>query len=107
MRRNAFLIAAPQVAECVNGVYLFLSVTKLYVQYVRHAVYQPFLFDHILNVTLRHWDSSMRQLGAQSLQMICMSDLAVLGPQAVHKAVRERLVIHLASLTVLILGPAF
>jgi hypothetical protein len=55
----------------------------------RYPEYREFLFDHLLNVTLRHWDSAMRQLGAQSLQRICMLDLATLGPQASFRAVSQ------------------
>ncbi|KAJ7250897.1 armadillo-type protein [Mycena haematopus] len=51
VRRNAFLVAAPQVAE--------------------HVEYRAFLFDHLLNVTARHWDVGMRRLGAQALRLIC------------------------------------
>jgi hypothetical protein len=48
------------------------------------------LFDHILNVTLRHWDSSMRELGAQSLALICSTDLAKLGPEGSRRAVSDQ-----------------
>lgn len=53
----------------------------------RHPEYRMFLFDHLLNVTLRHWDLSMRQLGAQSLRLICLEELPTLGPKAILKAV--------------------
>jgi tubulin-specific chaperone D len=46
-----------------------------------------FLFDHLLNITLRHWDLTMRQLGAQSLRLICLQDLQSLGPKAIEKSV--------------------
>ncbi|KAJ7600517.1 TBCD protein [Mycena floridula] len=65
IRRNSFLVAAPQVAE--------------------HSEYRMFLFDHIINVTLRHWDITMRELGAQSLRLICLQDMSGLGPQAIAR----------------------
>ncbi|KAF8208916.1 TBCD protein [Mycena galopus ATCC 62051] len=68
VRRNAFLVAAPQVAE--------------------HVEYRGFLFDHLLNVTARHWDVSMRRLGAQSLRLICLPDLHVLGPVVIIRATK-------------------
>ncbi|KAJ7044089.1 TBCD protein [Mycena alexandri] len=68
VKRNAFLVAAPQVAE--------------------HVEYRGFLFDHLLNVTARHWDVSMRRLGAQSLRLICGADLPVLGPLVVKRAAK-------------------
>ncbi|KAF8955289.1 TBCD protein [Flammula alnicola] len=67
IRKNAFLVAAPQVAE--------------------HPEYRDFLFDHLLNVVLRHWDISMRELGSQSLRLICSHDLYVLAPRAIEKIV--------------------
>ncbi|KAL1722870.1 armadillo-type protein [Schizophyllum commune] len=66
VRKNAFLVAAPETAE--------------------HPEYRIFLFDHLLDVTLRHWDPSMRRLGSQSLKLLCLLDLDVLGPKAVEKA---------------------
>ncbi|KAI8978670.1 TBCD protein [Trametes punicea] len=68
VRRNAFLVAAPQVAE--------------------HEEYRPFLIDHLLSVTLRHWDPAMRQIGAQALRAICELNLACLGPEAATRAAR-------------------
>ncbi|KAJ3937144.1 MAG: TBCD protein [Lentinula lateritia] len=68
IRRNSFLLAAPQVAE--------------------HIEYRPYLLDHLLNVTLRHWDISMRRLGAQSLRRICLTDISMLGPEAIQKCVK-------------------
>ncbi|KIY45609.1 ARM repeat-containing protein [Fistulina hepatica ATCC 64428] len=61
IRRNAFLFAAAQVAE--------------------HPEYRRFLFDHLLDVTLRHWDLQIRTLASESLQLICAADLDVLGPE--------------------------
>ncbi|KAI0720503.1 TBCD protein [Cerioporus squamosus] len=49
VRRNSFTIAAPEVAE--------------------HEEYRPFLIDHLLSVTLRHWDPAMRQIAAALLTM--------------------------------------
>ena len=46
-----------------------------------------FVFDHLLGVTLRHWDVNMRELGAQSLRHICLEDLRGLGPQTIGKSV--------------------
>ncbi|KAI0632121.1 TBCD protein [Trametes polyzona] len=68
IRRNAFLVAAPEVAE--------------------HEEYRPFLIDHLLSVTLRHWDPAMRQIGAQSLRAICELDLPKLGPEAASRAAK-------------------
>ncbi|KAF8194167.1 TBCD protein, partial [Pholiota molesta] len=65
IRKNAFLVAAPQVAE--------------------HIEYRDFLFDHLIDVVLRHWDISMRELGSQSLRLICSHDLYVLAPRAIDK----------------------
>ncbi|KDR82781.1 hypothetical protein GALMADRAFT_220773 [Galerina marginata CBS 339.88] len=66
IRKHAFLVAAPQVAE--------------------HAEYRTFLFEHLLDVVLRHWDISMRELGSQSLRLICAHDLQVLAPRAIEKS---------------------
>ncbi|KAG5648314.1 hypothetical protein DXG03_004886 [Asterophora parasitica] len=68
VRRNAFLTAAPQVAH--------------------HPEYRPFLMNHVLNVVLRHWDPAMRELGSQSLRLICLEDLSTLGPEAIVKSTR-------------------
>jgi hypothetical protein len=84
VRRNSFLVAAPQVAECVQANYL----PCLSPQYsFRHPEYRSFLIDHLLTVTLRHWDVAMRQLGAQSLRAICQLDIQVLGPDCAQRAV--------------------
>ncbi|THV05301.1 ARM repeat-containing protein [Dendrothele bispora CBS 962.96] len=68
IRRNAFLIAAPEVAE--------------------HIEYRPYLLDHLLNVTLRHWDINMRRLGSQSLRLICMPKISELAPDAISRCVQ-------------------
>ncbi|KAI6129812.1 TBCD protein [Pisolithus croceorrhizus] len=60
IRRNAFLTAAPQVAE--------------------HEEYRPALLDHLIVDYLDgHWDVVMRQLGAKSLRLICEINLDKLG----------------------------
>ncbi|KAF8895385.1 ARM repeat-containing protein [Infundibulicybe gibba] len=66
IRKHAFLTAATQVAE--------------------HPEYRIYLFHHVLDVVLRHWDISMRELGSQSLRLICLLDLPDLGPKAAMKA---------------------
>ncbi|KAI0822273.1 TBCD protein [Trametes gibbosa] len=68
IRKNAFLTAAPEVAE--------------------HEEYRAFLIDHLLSVTLRHWDPAMRQIGAQSLRAICELDLPRLGPEMISRAAK-------------------
>ncbi|KAI0004532.1 TBCD protein [Russula compacta] len=65
VRRNAFLVAAPQVAE--------------------HEEYRPLLIDHLVTTTLRHWDPAMRQLGAQSIRKLCELDLSRLGLQCASR----------------------
>ena len=49
--------------------------------------YRDSLFDHVLDVVLRHWDPAMRELGSQSLRLICSTDPLMLAPQASVKAV--------------------
>lgn len=65
VRRNAFTVAAPQVAE--------------------HLEYRSYLIDHIISITLRHWDVAMRELGAQALRRICELDLRTLGLECASK----------------------
>lgn len=90
VRRNAFLVAAPQIAEYVPP-HIFNSSSNHNLicpaLNSRHTEYRLFLIDHLLNVTLRHWDISMRALGAQSLRLICELDLPVLGPECAHQTV--------------------
>ncbi|CAE6412425.1 hypothetical protein ACGC1H_005473 [Rhizoctonia solani] len=62
IRRNAFLVAAPQVAV--------------------FAEYRRPLIEHVMKTTLRHWDPKMRVLGSQALRVMCGVDLSALGPQA-------------------------
>ncbi|KAG8904796.1 hypothetical protein FRB99_001186 [Tulasnella sp. 403] len=68
VRRNAFTVCAPQVAE--------------------HDEYRDVLIDHLLTITLKHWDSSMRQSSAEALRRICTINLATFGPECVTRAVR-------------------
>ncbi|KAA1469978.1 TBCD protein [Dentipellis sp. KUC8613] len=65
VRRNAFLVAAPEVAE--------------------HTEYRQILLDHLLNVIVRHWDPAMRQLGAESLRKICELDLLRLANESAER----------------------
>ncbi|KAF8513769.1 TBCD protein [Gautieria morchelliformis] len=66
-RKNAFLVAAPQVAE--------------------HVEYRLALVEHLIANTLVHWDQSMRLLGAQSLKAVCELDLTTMGPLAEARVV--------------------
>jgi hypothetical protein len=53
----------------------------------RHHEYRSFLIDHLINITLRHWDPVMRRFAAQSLGIICSVDLSNLVQDAVSKIV--------------------
>ncbi|KAI0086506.1 ARM repeat-containing protein [Irpex rosettiformis] len=64
-RRNAFSIVAVEVAE--------------------HDVYRQSLLDHLLTVTVRHWDPAMRKLGAQAIRNICQLDLWKLGQECIER----------------------
>jgi hypothetical protein len=79
-------------------------VLNVYDNYHRHIEYQSYLLDHLLNVTLRHWDSLMRQLGAQSLRLICQSDLPVLAPKAAKQAVLGTINFHVECLVISTIG---
>ncbi|KAF8635864.1 hypothetical protein AX15_000054 [Amanita polypyramis BW_CC] len=68
VRRNAFLEAALQVSE--------------------HKEYRTFMTYHLLNVTLRHWDATMRELSSQSLHHIILTDFANLSDIAISKSVK-------------------
>ncbi|KAI6030933.1 TBCD protein [Pisolithus orientalis] len=68
IRRNAFLTAAPQVAE--------------------HEEYRPALVEHLISITLRHWDVVMRQLAAKSLRLICEINLDKLSPPCIQRLAR-------------------
>ncbi|KAF5311690.1 hypothetical protein D9611_009412 [Ephemerocybe angulata] len=67
VRRNAFLVAAPEVAQ--------------------HPEYRDFLLDHVLNVVLRHWDVSIRELGSQSLKNLCLIDLDSMATKALQTVI--------------------
>ncbi|EJU03097.1 ARM repeat-containing protein [Dacryopinax primogenitus] len=60
IRRHAFEIAAPEVAE--------------------HLEYRKSLLDHLETITLRHWDAQIRTLAATAYRRICDLDLLNLGP---------------------------
>ncbi|KAH8104609.1 TBCD protein [Cristinia sonorae] len=60
LQRNAFLVAAPEVAK--------------------YEDYRQALIDHVIGTTIRHWDPNMRELGAQSLREICRLDMGALAP---------------------------
>lgn len=71
----------------------------LIMQINRHDEYRPSLINHLLTVTLRHWDSTVRELGAKSLRKICELDLSHLGPECALKIVRFSL-LHRTCLNV-------
>lgn len=54
--------------------------------FVSHEDYLHAIVDHLLGVTLRHWDESMRRLGSQSLALVCAPDAIVLGTEVVERA---------------------
>ncbi|KAH9922790.1 ARM repeat-containing protein [Epithele typhae] len=93
IRKNAFLVAAPEVAV--------------------HDEYRDELVNHLINVTLRHWDPAMRQMAAQSLSAICQLDLVNLGPAAATRMIHllhprsDPGDIHGALLALTELGSAF
>ena len=60
--------------------------------------YRDSLFDHVLDVVARHWDPTMRELGSQSLRLICSADPLTLAPQASAKAVNLLFASHVLSL---------
>jgi hypothetical protein len=80
-RTHSLLLLRKLQSKC--DCYTFTQCLRTY----RHEEYRPYLIDHLLNVTLKHWDASMRAIGAQSLCLICKFDLATLGPEASHRAV--------------------
>ncbi|CAL1713099.1 unnamed protein product [Somion occarium] len=57
-RRHAFLVAASEVAE--------------------HVEYRSSLLEHLISVTIRHWDPAMRELGAKSICEISKLDTSSL-----------------------------
>lgn len=85
IRRNAFLVVAPQVAECVPVIEIVAF--PFFTASGRHAEYRPGLIDHLILITLRHWDITMRQMGAKSVRLICEIDLTSLGPACVSRLV--------------------
>ncbi|KAF8631788.1 hypothetical protein AX17_005003 [Amanita inopinata Kibby_2008] len=66
IRRNAFLEAAPQVAE--------------------HQEYRTSLVLHLLEVSIRHWDITIRILASQSLYRVIPTDMESLAHLAFAKA---------------------
>lgn len=66
---------------------LFKLVFSLIIRYPRHDVYRPILLNHLLTVSIRHWDPVMRRLGAQSIRAICQLDLWKLGTDCIERAV--------------------
>ncbi|KAF5369524.1 hypothetical protein D9758_002666 [Tetrapyrgos nigripes] len=67
IRRNAFLIAAPEVAE--------------------HTEYRTYLINHLLDVSLRHWDFNVRRLGSQSLRLICSQNISSMAVEPIGRCV--------------------
>lgn len=65
LRRNAFLVAAPQVSQ--------------------YVIYRQSLLDHLLGITLKHWDPAMRSSGSQSLREICKYDMPSLAPNVIAR----------------------
>lgn len=65
VRRNAFLQCLPQVAE--------------------HEEYRTAIIEHLMSITIVHWDVSMRELGAQALALVVKMDVETLGPAIVAR----------------------
>ncbi|KAF8319117.1 TBCD protein [Clavulina sp. PMI_390] len=65
VRKNSFLVSAIQVAE--------------------HDEYRPFLIDHLIAISIRHWDSAMRALASQGLRALCSLDLRDLGQKVMTR----------------------
>jgi hypothetical protein len=84
LRRNAFLVAAPQVSQYVEGFVIQFMLLIL----ARYVIYRQSLIDHLLGVTLKHWDPAMRSSGAQSLREICQNDMSSLVPNIITTLVR-------------------
>jgi hypothetical protein len=72
----------------------------------RHLEYRSCLIDHIISITLRHWDVAMRELGAQALRRICELDLKTLGLECASKMART-LSIQRKIFLILLLGGIF
>lgn len=98
VRRNAFLTAAPQVAKYV----LIMLMLIVLILNERHAEYRTSLLNHVLNVVSRHWDQTMRELGSQSVRLICLVNLPALGPEACSKAVCTSYCLFIANSDLLI-----
>lgn len=71
IRRTAFLLVAPQVAQ--------------------HEVYRAYLLNRYESSTLRLWDKDVRVLAAQALRAIAELDLGTIGPALGNKLVRPLL----------------
>ena len=50
-------------------------------------MYRQSLLDHLVTVTIRHWDPVMRKLGAQAIRKICQLDLWKLGQECIERVV--------------------
>jgi tubulin-specific chaperone D len=57
----------------------------------RHEEYRSAFIDHLINISIRHWDPAMRSISAQSLRALCELDLRPLGPGVVGRLVRLQL----------------
>jgi hypothetical protein len=68
IRRSAFLVVAPQVAQ--------------------HELYRAYLLERYAAETLRHWDREVRALAAQALRAIAELDLEQIGPKLGQRMVR-------------------
>ncbi|KAK0525403.1 hypothetical protein OC834_005194 [Tilletia horrida] len=65
VRRNAFVRCAPEVAS--------------------HDVYRPPLLEHLLTVTIAHWDRSMRSLAAETIKALVDIDYERQAPDVAQK----------------------
>ncbi|CAG7853286.1 Tubulin-specific chaperone D AltName: Full=Beta-tubulin cofactor D; Short=tfcD; AltName: Full=SSD-1; AltName: Full=Tubulin-folding cofactor D [Serendipita indica DSM 11827] len=65
VRRNAFLVSAPEVAK--------------------YLVYREGFLRHLTQTTLKHWDPTMRSIGSQAIKELCTSELDTLAPPIVHE----------------------
>lgn len=81
LRRSAFLVAAPRVAESANrSPNLALSITDAVLAPCRFSEYRPTVTRHLCQVGLGHWDPDIRDLAAQALREIASSDLSLVAP---------------------------
>ena len=60
----------------------------------RHDEYRPSLLEHLITVTIRHWDPAMRQLGAKAIREICQLDRHNLTPRCVERVVSRSLLLQ-------------